>query len=106
MVGDAVVKQRARGEAGVSALIESAGGETLTVEADPFGVHGGEAIYADGALVGRITSAAWGYTVEKNIAMSYLSDELAVEGTALEVDIRGKRVAAEVVKLPFYRRER
>ena len=26
-------------------------------------------------------------------------------GTALEVDVRGRRVAAEVVKLPFYKRQ-
>ena len=75
---------------------------TLTVKADPFGVHGGEAIYADGALAGRITSAAWGYTLEENIAMSYLSDELAVEGTALEVDLFGERTPAVVTADVLY----
>ena len=75
---------------------------TLTVEADPFGVHGGEAIYADGALVGRITSAAWGYTVEENIAMSYLPQELSVEGVALEVDLFGERTPAVVTADVLY----
>ena len=65
-------------------------------------MHGGEAIYADGALAGRITSAAWGYTLEENIAMSYLSDELAVEGTALEVDLFGERTPAVVTADVLY----
>jgi aminomethyltransferase len=37
--------------------------------------------------------------------MAYVEPAVAEVGTSLEVDIRGKRVAAEVVKLPFYRRE-
>jgi aminomethyltransferase len=36
--------------------------------------------------------------------MAYVEPGVSEVGTALEVDVRGKRVAAEVVKLPFYRR--
>ena len=43
--------------------------------------------------------------MEKTIAMGYVPDEFREPGTALEVDIRGKRVAATVVALPFYKRE-
>ena len=75
---------------------------TLTVEADPFGIHGGEAIYADGALVGRITSAAWSYTVEENIAMSDLPLEFAVKGSTLEVDLFGERTPAVVTTDVLY----
>jgi aminomethyltransferase len=39
------------------------------------------------------------------IAMAYVEPSVAEPGTAVEVDIRGKRVPAEVVKLPFYRRD-
>ena len=39
------------------------------------------------------------------IAMAYVEPGVADVGTALEVDIRGKRVPAEVVKMPFYRRD-
>jgi glycine cleavage system aminomethyltransferase T len=34
-----------------------------------------------------------------------VSPEFAKEGTKLEVDIRGRREKATVVKLPFYRRK-
>jgi aminomethyltransferase len=37
------------------------------------------------------------------IGTCYLPVTSAVEGTAFEIDIRGKRVAATVVKMPFYR---
>ncbi|NUS40273.1 MAG: glycine cleavage system protein T, partial [Terrabacter sp.] len=40
------------------------------------------------------------------IAMAYVDLALAEPGTRLEVDVRGTRVAAEVVPLPFYSRSR
>jgi aminomethyltransferase len=36
--------------------------------------------------------------------MGYVTPDVAEVGTALEVDIRGKRAAANVVELPFYKR--
>ena len=36
--------------------------------------------------------------------MAYVSGESAEPGTKLDIDIRGKRVPATVVPLPFYRR--
>ena len=36
--------------------------------------------------------------------MAYLSPEDAAPGTEVEVDVRGRRVAARVVPLPFYKR--
>ena len=56
----------------------------------------------EGALAGRITSAAWGYTTQKNVAMSYLPDELAVEGADLEVDLLGARAPAVVTADVLY----
>ena len=38
--------------------------------------------------------------------MAILPLEAAEIGTQVEVDVRGRRVAAEVVKLPFYKREK
>lgn len=54
--------------------------------------------------VGHVTSGTFSPTLEKSIAMGYLSAELAIPGTEIEVDIRGKREPAKVVKLPFYKR--
>src|SRR2546425_1081815 len=58
-------------------------------------VYGGEAVYADGSLVGRLRSCAYGFTVRRNIAYSYLP--VALEpGAQVEVDVFGQRVPAEV----------
>src|SRR2546421_275891 len=40
-------------------------------------------------------------TTNAAIGMTYLPRQLAQPGTPFEIDVRGKRVAAEVVKLPF-----
>jgi len=36
--------------------------------------------------------------------MGYLPSSLAAAGTSMEVEVRGKRLAARVVLRPFYRR--
>jgi aminomethyltransferase len=55
--------------------------------------------------VGRVTSGTFSPTLEKSIAMGYLPVDLALPGTSLEIDIRGKRVNGTVSALPFYKRE-
>ena len=35
-------------------------------------VYGGEAVHHDGAVVGRLRSASYGFTVERNLAYAYL----------------------------------
>lgn len=54
--------------------------------------------------VGHVTSGTFSPTLQKSIAMGYADSEHAAAGQKLEVDIRGKRVAAQVVPLPFYQR--
>jgi 4-methylaminobutanoate oxidase (formaldehyde-forming) len=58
-------------------------------------IYGGEAVYADGAIVGRLRSCAYGFTVGRNLAYSYLPVELG-PGSWVEVDIFGRRVPAHV----------
>ncbi len=65
--------------------------------------HGHEVV-RDGAVVGVVTSGTFGPTVGKNIALAYVRPALAPVGTTLGVRIRGKDVAATVVKTPWYRR--
>lgn len=57
-----------------------------------------------GVQLGVVTSGSLGPTVNKNIALGYLPAATATEGTRVFVDCRGKRVAAHVVKGPFYRK--
>jgi len=68
--------------------------------------HGYAIENAAGERIGEVTSGAPGITVGKNIGMGYVPTALAEPGTSLFVDCRGKRVAAEVVKGPFYKRSR
>ena len=63
-------------------------------------------VYSGGAKVGTVTSGTWSPVMEKSIAMAYVPAELRKEGTALEVDVRGRREKAVTVKLPFYRRKK
>ena len=47
-------------------------------------------------IVGEVTSGAWGYRVNKSIALAMVSSEFANSGQELEVDVFGKRVCAVV----------
>ena len=55
--------------------------------------------------VGIITSGALSPTLGYPIAMAYVDVASSAAGTTLEIDVRGSRVAASVVPLPFYKKE-
>ncbi len=55
---------------------------------------------------GAVTSGTQSPTLGQPIAMGYVATADAEAGTMLDVEIRGQPVPAEVVPLPFYRRER
>lgn len=61
-------------------------------------------IYEGADRIGEVTSGTFSPTLEQSIAMAYLHPAHSQIGTKVEVDIRGKRQTAQVVKLPFYRR--
>jgi aminomethyltransferase len=56
--------------------------------------------------VGKVTSGTWSPTFEKALGMAYVPLELAEPGSTIEIDVRGRRLPAKVVKLPFYKRPR
>jgi aminomethyltransferase len=67
----------------------------------------GYEVYADETAekpVGIITSGALSPTLGYPIAMAYVEPAFAEPGTGLFLDVRGTRVAASVVPLPFYKR--
>ena len=73
------------------------------------GKRAGRAGYAlfDGETeVGEISSGALSPTLGHPIAMAYVDPDLTEPGTTLEIDVRGSRVPATVVALPFYKREK
>ncbi|MCX6735826.1 MAG: glycine cleavage system aminomethyltransferase GcvT [Candidatus Parcubacteria bacterium] len=53
--------------------------------------------------IGKLTSAGFSPTLEKNIAMGYVDRELAF-GSEVLIEIGGKLYPAVVTKLPFYKR--
>ncbi len=57
-----------------------------------------------GEPIGTVTSGSLGPWVNKNIGLGYVPVEWAEPGHKVFIDCRGKRVAAQVVKPPFYRR--
>lgn len=67
-------------------------------------MRSGCAILHGGEQVGTVTSGGYSPTLGTSIAMGYLLSSLAAEGTDVEVDVRGKRLAVRVVPRPFYRR--
>jgi aminomethyltransferase len=67
--------------------------------------RGGYALYAGDRQIGNLTSGAPGLTVQKNIGMGYVEAAQAQIGNQILVDIRGKRIAAQIVTLPFYKRK-
>jgi 4-methylaminobutanoate oxidase (formaldehyde-forming) len=58
-------------------------------------VYGGEAVRLGGEVVGRLRSAAFGWTVGRTVATAYLPAGLP-EGAVVEVDVFADRIAAEV----------
>lgn len=66
--------------------------------------HDYRVLTTEGADIGVVTSGAPSPTLGHPIAMAYVDRAHSEPGTELQVDIRGKAVAATVVELPFYRR--
>lgn len=64
----------------------------------------GCAIYHEDQVVGEVTSGTFSPTLQRSISMGYVERSISTVGTAVEIDVRGKREAAQVVPLPFYRR--
>jgi aminomethyltransferase len=63
----------------------------------------GYPVYANGAQSGEVCSGTMSPTLGIAIGTCYLPADQAKEGTTFEVEIRGKRVPATVVKPPFYK---
>jgi aminomethyltransferase len=65
----------------------------------------GHPVVRDGAPVGLVTSGTRSPTLKTSIGLAYVPSALAAEGSALAIEIRGKPVAATVVKTPFLSRK-
>jgi aminomethyltransferase len=90
---DALERQKASG------IPRKLVGFTTTERAFP---RAGYPVYHGGEHVGLVRSGTMSPTLGIPIGTCYLPRSSAAEGTRFELDIRGKRVGATVVKLPFY----
>ena len=64
----------------------------------------GYPVEVDGQEVGVVTSGAHSPTLGKEIGLALVDARVAGIGKPLEIVIRGRRVKAKQVKLPFYKR--
>ena len=65
--------------------------------------HGYDA-YIDGARAGVVTSGTQTPFLKKAIGMAYLPVSHIAPGAEFDIDVRGRRVRARVVPMPFYKR--
>ncbi|MDO3409064.1 glycine cleavage system aminomethyltransferase GcvT [Saccharibacillus sp. CPCC 101409] len=60
-------------------------------------------VFAGGRQIGEVTTGTQSPTLKRNLALALIEAEFAPLGTKIEVEIRGKRLQAEIVKAPFYK---
>lgn len=75
---------------------------TLTIDADPWAVFGGEAVHNNGTVISRLRSAGYGYTVKETIGFAYLPLPMGEIGNELEIEVFGERVRAKVSRDTLY----
>ncbi|MBQ1509026.1 MAG: glycine cleavage system aminomethyltransferase GcvT, partial [Erysipelotrichaceae bacterium] len=62
-------------------------------------------VYLGEEKIGHTTSGTFAPYLQKAIAMALLEKEYCEPGTIVEVDVRGRRVKARVIGLPYYKKE-
>jgi aminomethyltransferase len=74
----------------------------------PFKIEGpgiprpGNPVLAEDAEAGVVTSGTFSPSLEIGIGMAYVRADLAEPGTAVEIDVRGKRRPARIASKPLY----
>ncbi|MCS6806546.1 MAG: glycine cleavage system aminomethyltransferase GcvT [Acidobacteriota bacterium] len=63
-------------------------------------------VWIDDQMVGHVTSGSPAPFLKKNIGLAYLPIEYTGVGTRFHVQIRDRRVEAQVVPTPFYKRKK
>lgn len=66
----------------------------------------GYAVYKDDVKIGEVTTGTQSPTLKKNIGLALLDVEHNELGTEVEVEIRNKRLKAQIVAAPFYKRSK
>ena len=61
----------------------------------------GATVWVGETQVGVVTSGGFAPSLNVPIAMAYVDTASSADGTTLEIDVRGRRIAATVVPMPF-----
>jgi aminomethyltransferase len=61
-------------------------------------------LFKNDQSIGRVTSGTKSPTLGKSIALGYVARDQAQLDNLIEVQIRGRKVRAKIVPVPFYRR--
>lgn len=56
---------------------------------------------ADGSVIGEVTSGTMSPSLNKAIGMGYVTSENSAAGSEIYIEVRGKLLKAQVVKIPF-----
>jgi dimethylglycine dehydrogenase len=75
---------------------------TLVVDAEDADASGDEAIWHDGKAVGWVTSAGFGHSTGKSIAMGYVPAAVGAATAGFDVEILGRRMKAARVADALY----
>jgi aminomethyltransferase len=63
----------------------------------------GCAVAIEGREIGIVTSGTFSPSLQKGLAMGYVSPENSAPGTELSIGVRGKEFKTRVTRLPFYK---
>jgi 4-methylaminobutanoate oxidase (formaldehyde-forming) len=74
----------------------------LVLDGEACVLWGGEAVVADGRVVGRVRSGGYGHTLRQNIALAYLPADVAGPGTSVSIESFGRLVPTEVRTAPLW----
>ena len=63
-------------------------------------------VYIQDQKVGEVTSGSPAPFLKKNIGLAFVPPEFAKTGQEIRIDVRGKKLLAEIVPTPFYKRQK
>jgi aminomethyltransferase len=67
--------------------------------------HGYEIVDAAGKKIGEVTSGTQSPSMQKAIGMGYVPAALSKEGVEIFISVRGNKLKANVVKVPFLKKQ-
>ncbi|HEY2846572.1 MAG TPA: glycine cleavage system aminomethyltransferase GcvT [Pyrinomonadaceae bacterium] len=63
-------------------------------------------VYISGEKHGIVTSGSPAPFLKKNIGLAFVPFDFANDGQEIKIDVRGKQIAARIVRTPFYKRQK